>query len=75
MIIWDSQKFLISKVVFYYSGTARRRRWRTQDKFRMIAETLLPSESISVVARHHGLAPNLLYRWQRLLTEGGSLAI
>ena len=57
------------------TGTARRRRWRTQDKLRMIEETLLPGESISAVARHHGVAPNLLYRWRRLMTEGGAVAI
>ena len=57
------------------TGTARRRRWRTQDKLRMIEETLLPGESISAVARRHGVAPNLLYRWRRLMTEGGAVAI
>ena len=41
----------------------------------MIEETLLPGESISVVARRHGVAPNLLYRWRRLMTEGGTVAI
>jgi len=57
------------------TGTARRRRWRTQDKLRMIEETLLPGESISAVTRRHGVAPNLLYRWRRLMTEGGAVAI
>jgi len=57
------------------TGTARRRRWSTQDKLRMIEETLLPGESISAVARRHGVAPNLLYRWRRLMTEGGTVAI
>jgi transposase len=41
----------------------------------MIEETLLSGESISAVARLHGVAPNLLYRWQRLITEGGTEAI
>ena len=57
------------------TGTARRRRWSTQDKLRMIDETLLPGESISAVARRHCVAPNLLYRWRRLMTEGGTVAI
>jgi transposase len=52
------------------TGTARRRRWSTQDKLRMIEETLLPGESISVVARRHGVATNLLYRWRRLPIGG-----
>jgi transposase len=28
-----------------------------------------------VVARRHGVAPNLLYRWRRLLSEGGAVAV
>jgi transposase-like protein len=31
--------------------------------------------SVSVVARRHGVAPNLLYRWRRLMLEGGSVAV
>lgn len=57
------------------TGTARRRRCSTQDKLRMIEETSLPVESISVVACRHGVAPNLLYRWRRLMTDGGTVAI
>jgi transposase len=41
----------------------------------MIEETLLPGESISVVARRHGVAPNLLFRWRRLMMECGAVAI
>ena len=26
-------------------------------------------------ARRHGVAPNLLYRWRRLLSEGGAAAV
>jgi transposase len=28
-----------------------------------------------VVARRNGVAPNLLYRWRRLMLEGGSVAV
>ncbi|WP_231580186.1 IS3 family transposase [Pseudorhodobacter wandonensis] len=31
--------------------------------------------SISVVARRNGVAPNLLYRWRRLMLEGGAVAV
>ena len=27
------------------------------------------------MARRHGVAPNLLYRWRRLMTEGGAVAV
>ncbi|HEX5868661.1 MAG TPA: transposase, partial [Beijerinckiaceae bacterium] len=57
------------------TGAARRRRWMTEEKLRIVDETLRSGESISVVARRHGVAPNLLYRWRRLMTEGGAVAV
>ena len=42
---------------------------------RPLEETLQPGESISAVARRNGVAPNLLYRWRRLMTEGGAIAV
>ena len=41
----------------------------------MVEETLTGSDSVSVVARRHGVAPNLLYRWRRLMSEGGAVAV
>lgn len=38
-------------------------------------ETLYDGESISAVARRNGVAPNLLYRWRKLMLEGGSIAV
>ena len=38
-------------------------------------ETLRSGESLSAIARRHGVAPNLLYRWCRLMTEGGAVAV
>ena len=53
------------------TGTARRRRWTTEQKLRIIEASYAPGESVSSVARRHGVAPNPLYRWRRLMTEGG----
>jgi transposase len=53
----------------------RRRRWSASEKLRIVEETLDEQSSISVVARRHGVAPNLLYRWRRLMLEGGSVAV
>jgi transposase-like protein len=41
------------------------------EKLRIVEETLDDRASISVVARRNGVAPNLLYRWRRLMLEGG----
>jgi transposase len=57
------------------TGTARRRRWSTEEKLRIVEETLQPGASISAVARRNGVAPNLLYRWRRLMTEGSAIAV
>ena len=53
----------------------RRRRWSAAEKLRIVEETLDERASISVVARRNGVAPNLLYRWRRLMLEGGSVAV
>ena len=54
------------------TGRARRRRWTTDEKLRIVEETLTCGDSVSAVARRHGVAPDLLYRWRRLMTEGGA---
>jgi transposase len=53
----------------------RRRRWSTPEKLRIVEETLDGTASISIVARRNGVAPNLLYRWRRLVLEGGAVAV
>jgi transposase len=52
----------------------RRRYWSAVEKLRIVEETL-GEESISSVARRNGVAPNLLYRWRRLMLEGGTVAV
>ena len=53
----------------------RRRRWSAAEKLRIVEETLDGRESVSSVARRNGVAPNLLYRWRRLMLEGGAVAV
>jgi transposase len=57
------------------TGTARRRRWTTEQKLRIIEASCEPGESVSSVARRYGMAPNLLYRWRRLMAQGGAAAV
>jgi transposase len=52
-------------------GDVRRRRWTTERKL----ESYAAGETVSSAARRHGVAPNLLYRWRRLLSEGGAVAV
>ena len=57
------------------TGVARRRHWPAHEKLRIIEESLAPGESVSAVARRNGVAPNLLFRWRRLMDEGGAMAV
>ena len=65
---------LMSEMEIITDG-GRRRRWTAAEKLRIVEETLDDRTSISVVARRNGVAPNLLYRWRRLMLEGGSVAV
>ena len=53
----------------------RRRYWPAAEKLRIVTDALESGDSISAVARRNGVAPNLLYRWRRLMLEGGSVAV
>jgi transposase len=57
------------------TGIARRRRWTSEQKLKMVEESFRSGETVSVVARRHGIAPNLLFRWRRLASEGGAVAV
>jgi len=51
-------------------GPERRRRWRFEDKARLVAQTFEPGVSVCTVARRHGIAPSLLFTWRRQAREG-----
>jgi len=53
----------------------QRRRWALSEKLRMVEETFYPGMSVSYVARRNGVAPSLLFRWRKLMSEGGKEAV
>lgn len=55
-------------------GVQRRRRWTPKEKLRMVEETFLPGNSVSLVARTHGVAPNQLFGWRRQAASGALTA-
>ena len=67
-----SETFSKVKII---TGVARRRRFTTEQKLLVVNETLQPGMSISYVARRHGLSPSLVFRWRRLMSEGGKEAV
>jgi transposase len=42
-----------------------KRRWSLAEKKAIVAESITAPTSISAVARKHGVAPSLLFRWRR----------
>lgn len=55
-------------------GPERRRRRTAAEKLALIAETMEPGMTVSLVARRHGIAPNQLFAWRRLANEGALTA-
>jgi len=53
----------------------QRRRWSIDEKLRMVEESNLPGMTVSYVARTNGVAPSLLFRWRKLMKEGGKVAV
>src|SRR5580658_8712958 len=56
------------------TSVQRRRRWTASEKVRMVEETFEPGMTVSLVARRHGVAPNQLFSWRRLVAQGGLAA-
>ena len=50
-----SETFLKVEMI---TGVARRRRYKTEQELAIVAETMQPGQSVSTVARRHGLACN-----------------
>jgi transposase len=46
-------------------GVERRRRWSSDEKTRLIEETLVAGAKVSEVARRNGISASLLFTWRR----------
>jgi len=57
------------------TSVQRRRRWSLAEKVRIVQECEQPGMSVSYVARKYDIAPNMLFRWRKLMREGGLSAI
>jgi transposase len=50
-----------------FTGAGRRRTWSDEDTARIVATMAVSRESVSAVARRHGLSPQQLFGWRRKL--------
>lgn len=57
------------------TGAQRRRRYSAREKAELVALCDQPGMSVSLVARRHGISASLLFRWRRLMKDGGVSAI
>jgi transposase len=53
-----------------FTGAGRRRAWTAEHKAEIIAESYVGGESVSAVARRHGLTPQQLFGWRRASRQG-----
>lgn len=51
-------------------GPERRRRWSTEEKLRILAQSVAPGSSVMLVCRTHGLSSGQLYTWRRQFRTG-----
>jgi transposase len=52
-----------------FTGAGRRRTWSDENKARIVAEIVASGESVSAVARRHGLSPQQLFGWRRQVRD------
>ena len=52
-----------------------RRSWPVGERQRIVAETLVPGASVSVVARRHDVNANQVFKWRRELAADGRVAL
>src|SRR5215475_4286416 len=50
------------------SNSPKRRQWSEAAKRRIVAETLEPGSSVSIVARRHDVNANQVFKWRREMT-------
>src|SRR5271167_1288214 len=52
------------------TGPERRRRWSLEEKLRILAQSVAPGSSASLVCRLHGISSGQLYTWRRQFGTG-----
>jgi len=57
------------------TSVQRRRRWALSEKLRAVHEVSQPGMTVSYVARKYGISPSLLFKWRKLMADGGKEAI
>lgn len=57
------------------ASVQHRRRWSVSEKIRMVEDSERPGMSVSFVARQNRISPSLLFKWRKLVKDGGMSAL
>jgi transposase len=57
------------------TGSERRRRWRDEDKLRIVAEAEAPGAIFALVARRHDVSRGQLWKWRGQVRRGDLVAV
>jgi transposase len=55
----------VARRVEVFTGTGRRRRWSSDEKARILEQTLAAGAVVSEIARRHGISSQQLFGWRR----------
>ncbi len=73
MIVTDTKAIIKdaepARRIEIFTGAGRRREWSDADRASIVAESYAGFDSVSGVARRHGLVPSQLFTWRRLARE------
>lgn len=64
-----------NETVHVVTSVQRRRYYSPDEKQRMVEEAEMPGSSASFVARRYGVSASLIFRWRRLVKQGGRKAV
>lgn len=59
-----------SRLELVEGASGRRRYWTTEEKRRILEQTLSSKSSVAIVAREHGLNANQVFYWRKLYRAG-----
>jgi transposase len=51
-------------------GLERRRKWSTEEKFRILAQSVAPGSSPALTRKMHGISSGHLYTWRKPFRHG-----
>ena len=57
-----------------FTALSTRRDWSPSEKRAIVAESSTPGANVSAIARRHGVAQSLLYRWRKDAAVGAGTA-